>query len=351
MTGRGVDTERLKAELDIAEVVGRYVRLKRAGNELEGLCPFHDERTPSFSVIPSKGFFHCFGCGANGDVIAFYQRITGADFKRAVADLGGSAFAEAREQERPSVVLDPHGKWVPLMPVPDEAPDLLNSDGSGWTVPIFNPKSGRMTRLRPSRLDAYLSGSGRLLGYVLRSEIPDKAGGKSRKWTPTVTWCIGPNGNRQWCLQHFPDPRPLQGLDALVAKPHAPVLVVEGEKCRAAGAGAWPQFAVVGWPGGSNGLAKVDWSPLVMRDVVLWPDADEAGRKAMLGWSNDAGLSIPGVAQYAHRVGARSIRVIDVAGQPRGWDIADALEADGWTPAQLAGWAANRSVNVAVVRG
>lgn len=348
-----VDIASLKSQLDIAEIVGRYVKLKRAGKEYEACCPFHDERTPSFTVIPAKGFFHCFGCGAHGDVVGFYQRITGKDFLQAVADLGGASFADAREIDRPAVVMEPESKWVPLMPVPEDAPALLNSDGSGWTVPIFNPKRGRMTRLKPVRADAYLSGDGRLLGYVLRSDIPDQASGKTRKWTPTVTWCIGPRGNRQWCLQHFTDPRPLLGLDALEAKPAAPVLVVEGEKCREAGAGAWQQYAVVSWPGGSNGIGKVDWSPLAGRDVVLWPDADAAGHKAMLGWQNDAGMFIAGIAQYAHRVGARSIRIIDVDGRPRGWDIADALDLNGdaWTPAQLAGWAASRVVDVTVMRG
>lgn len=345
-----VDVDQLKARLDIAEVIGRYVQLKRAGKEFEACCPFHSERTPSFTVIPDKGFFHCFGCGAHGDVLGFYQRVTGVDFKQAMRDLGGDTFADARDIARPEIVFDPAGKWIPLMPVPADAPPLMNSDGSGWTVPVFNPKRGRMTRLKPVRADEYRNGSGALLGYVLRSDLPSRDGHGPRKWTPTVTFCIGLEGNRQWCLQHFPDPRPLLGLDALAAKPDAPVLVVEGEKCRAAGAGAWPQYAVVGWPGGSNGLAKVDWSPLQMRDVVLWPDADEAGRKAMLGWSNDAGMLTPGVAQYAHRAGARSIRCVDVSGQPRGWDIADALD-DGWSPAQLAGWAASRVARVNVVRG
>lgn len=346
-----VDVDRLKEQLDIVEVIGRYVQLKRAGKEYEACCPFHNERTPSFTVIPAKGFFHCFGCGAHGDVVGFYQRITGVDFKQAIRDLGGDSFADAREIARPEVVHDPAGKWVPLLPVPASAPALLASDGSGWTVPIFNPKRGRMTKLKPSRADAYLASDGALLGYVLRADIPDRDGGKPRKWTPTVTWCIGPDGMQQWCLQHFPSPRPLLGLDALAARPDAPVLVVEGEKCRAAGAGAFPQYAVVSWPGGSNGIEKVDWSPLFLRDLVLWPDADEAGLKAMLGAANDAGPIKPGVAQLANRAGARSIRMVDVAGQPRGWDIADALLVDDWTAAQLAGWAAARVVNINVRRG
>lgn len=108
---------------------------------------------------------------------------------------------------------------------------------------------------------------------------------------------------------------------------------------------------VLCWPGGSNGIGKVDWSPLKGRDVTLWPDADDAGVKAMLGWSNDAGDCRPGVASYAHRAGARSIRLIDAEGRPKGWDIADALDVDGWTPRQLAAWAAERVVDVTVMRG
>ena len=69
----------------------------------------------------------------------------------------------------------------------------------------------------------------------------------------------------------------------------------------------------------------------------------------MLGWRNDAGQYVPGVAQLAARAGAKSIRIIDVEGQPSGWDIADALERDGWTPRQLAAWAANRVIELNVV--
>lgn len=96
--------------------------IKRAGKEYEACCPFHDERTPSFTVIPHKGFFHCFGCGAHGDVIGFYQQITGKTFREAVADLGGDSFADAREIQRAQVELDPSGRWIPLMPVPADAP-------------------------------------------------------------------------------------------------------------------------------------------------------------------------------------------------------------------------------------
>lgn len=344
-----VDTAALLERTDLVAVVGRYVQLKKTGKEYVACCPFHDERTPSFTVIPAKRFVHCFGCGAHHDAIGFLMRMTGVDFVGAVRQLDHGAFADAQPQAKPQAEELPVEAWIPLMPVPDDAPELL-ADG-GWTIPVWNPKRGRATRLKTTRADAYLTADGRLLGFVVRSEILDRETGKTRKWTPTITWCVSPTGRRQWCLQHFPEPRPLLGLDALAERPDAPVLIVEGEKCRAAGIGAWPQYVVVAWPGGTNGIRKVDWTPLAQRDVVLWPDADEPGQHAMLGWRNDAGDFKPGVAHYLSRVGARSIRIIDTSGRPQGWDIADALELDGWTPAQLAAWAASRVVDVTVVRG
>ncbi|WFC43239.1 CHC2 zinc finger domain-containing protein [Pseudoxanthomonas sp. SE1] len=324
------------------------MQLRKQGREYAGLCPFHAENSPSFTVNPGKGFVHCFGCGAHHDVIGFLMHITGCDFKEACVQLGAREFSSARDGVRIEVEEPLDVTWVPLMPVPEDAPEIMST--GGWTVPIWNPKRGRVTRLKPTRLDAYRDASGELLGYVLRADIVDCATGKTKKWTPQVTWCVGPDGKRQWCLQHFPRPRPLLGLDALAARPQAPVLVVEGEKCRAAGADAWPQYAVISWPGGSHGVTKADWSPLAGRDVVLWPDADAAGDKAMRGWSNDGGAYQPGIAQLAARVGARSIRMIDTAGRPHGWDVADALEVEGWTPRQLAAWAAGRVIELNVVR-
>ena len=74
----------LLARTDVAEVIGAHVELKRSGANLTGLCPFHAEKSPSFSVSPSKGFYHCFGCGEGGDVISFVQKINNVTFVEAV---------------------------------------------------------------------------------------------------------------------------------------------------------------------------------------------------------------------------------------------------------------------------
>ncbi len=77
----------LLSRVDIAEVVGRHVQLRKGGANLSGLCPFHAEKSPSFTVSPSKQFYHCFGCGANGDAIRFLTEYSGMTFIDAVKDL------------------------------------------------------------------------------------------------------------------------------------------------------------------------------------------------------------------------------------------------------------------------
>lgn len=337
-----IDVQGVRDRADLVAIVQRYVPLKKAGTEWEGCCPFHDERTPSFTVSPVKGFVHCFGCGAHHDVIGFLMHIAGLSFVDACREIDGGAISPAvvKAIARSTRHDPPGGLWIPIHPVPDEAPVIAVD----VECAIWNPKRGRFWRFAPSRADAYRDGDGRLLGYVLRTEV------NGSKITPQVTWCIGPQGDARWCLRPFPTPRPLLGLDDLAARADAPVLVVEGEKCRAAGAGALPQYVSVAWPGGGKGLRYVDWSPLKGRDVVLWPDADEPGRNAMLGYRDYDGTVHEGVAQLVHRAGCNAIRFVDVIGQPKGWDIADAID-EGWTPRQLAAWARTRVKDVEVAHG
>ena len=84
------DIEEVKARVNIADVVGSYVALKPASaGSLKGLCPFHQEKSPSFNVRPLQGFYHCFGCGAGGDVYKFLQEMESLSFYEAVENLAG----------------------------------------------------------------------------------------------------------------------------------------------------------------------------------------------------------------------------------------------------------------------
>jgi DNA primase len=89
----------LLSRVDIAEVVGRHVELKRGGANLMGLCPFHAEKSPSFSVSPSKQFYHCFGCGASGDAIRFLTEHLGLSFVEAVRDLAQGVGMQVPEEQ------------------------------------------------------------------------------------------------------------------------------------------------------------------------------------------------------------------------------------------------------------
>ncbi|MBO1902637.1 DNA primase [Leucobacter weissii] len=85
---RASDVEEVKSRTNLADLVGDYVSLKNAGvDSMKGLCPFHDERSPSFHVRPALGYYHCFGCGESGDAISFLQRMDHLTFAEAVERL------------------------------------------------------------------------------------------------------------------------------------------------------------------------------------------------------------------------------------------------------------------------
>src|SRR5437016_3498830 len=94
----------IKRQTDIVAVIAeRGIKLKRIGQQLFALCPFHEERSASLAVSPERGLFHCFGCDAGGDVIGFVMRFDRVSFPEAVRVLEERASAKAKdEQERPT---------------------------------------------------------------------------------------------------------------------------------------------------------------------------------------------------------------------------------------------------------
>jgi hypothetical protein len=172
----------------------------------------------------------------------------------------------------------------------------------------------------PLRADAkwiYSDEEGRILGIVIRRNEHGR-----KTIMPRTPWYDG-TGNIVWRWAQFATPRPLYGLPALRYAPEEPVVVVEGEKCADALAGIMPGVPVLAWPGGCNAHAHADWTPLSERDVILWPDADEPGRKAMQA-----------IAATLEGMGC-TVSVVQIPdGQPQGWDCADAI-AEGWDVKRL----------------
>jgi DNA primase len=121
----------IRARVSLVELIGRQVRLVRRGREYVGLCPFHSEKTPSFTVNEQKGFYHCFGCGAHGSVFDFVMQAENVAFPEAVARLAGQAGIALppprpadpeRERERRSLfaALDHACRWFEAMLAGDE---------------------------------------------------------------------------------------------------------------------------------------------------------------------------------------------------------------------------------------
>ena len=114
--------EQLRANTDIESVISPYVNLRRRGKNLVGLCPFHNEKTPSFTVYPENGSFYCFGCGVGGDVITFVRRMENLDYMEAVkqlADRAGMALPVWRRTAR-------RRSFFTLSSLPTEA-DMLST--------------------------------------------------------------------------------------------------------------------------------------------------------------------------------------------------------------------------------
>jgi DNA primase len=100
--------EEVRARADIVEIVGEFVPLKKSGKDFKANCPFHEERTPSFYVVPAKGFYNCFGCGESGDAFNFVMKRLGLDFVDAVKYVAGRSGVEIREVTREQGREDPN---------------------------------------------------------------------------------------------------------------------------------------------------------------------------------------------------------------------------------------------------
>jgi DNA primase len=133
----------LLARVDIADVVGRYVELKKAGQNLLGLCPFHGEKTPSFTVSPSKQFFHCFGCGAHGSAIGFLMEHRGLGYVEAIRDLAQIAGMSVPEESARAG--EAHSKTRALTEVLGQAAEFYRKQLKGSDTAVEYLKARGLT--------------------------------------------------------------------------------------------------------------------------------------------------------------------------------------------------------------
>lgn len=321
-----------QAKDSIVEIISKYVELEKRGHEYVACCPFHSEKTPSFSVVPSKGMYYCFGCGASGDAIDFVQDFESIGFREAMQRIaGGLSPGAAVPLSRQTVKKDEEPEWRPVVPVPENIKQR--------PADTFNrPKNGGWEKLVSSKRWEYLDAEGRLIGYIYRFELP--GGGKD---VIPQTYCVNTRtGEMRWKWMSFDKPRPLYGLDKLAKHPNAQVMIVEGEKaCDAAQAlyeaAGVPRdkLVVISWPGGGKAVKFIDIEPLRGRSVGLWPDADQkpypenhAHAGELMPFLEQPGTAcMLSLADRLEGIAASLKFITPPEGVPDGWDLADELPA------------------------
>jgi uncharacterized protein (DUF927 family) len=288
------------------------LKARRDGWSQNIKCCFHDEENGSFGVNLDTGAFRCFGCGANGgSVIDFTMLRDGLDFDGARAELADRYQIEPgpAPTRPPAKAKTRKRKAAPKPPAPIP-PDALKSR------PTAHPSRGR-----PSATYEYRDPAGRTIVFVLRFDPP-----KGRKVFTPLRWTEGAG----WQWKTLEEPRPLYGLDAIAARPAAPVVLCEGEKAADAAGELMPEAVATTTMHGARAADTSDFSPLRGRRLLIWPDNDQPGAE----YAETA-------AKLAREAGAESVAILDLASLaadgdlPIEFDAADAL-ADGWDAGRFA---------------
>lgn len=136
-------TDELRERLSIVDVVGRRVPLVKKGQNYWGCCPFHNEKTPSFSVNEDKGFYHCFGCGEHGDIISFVMKSENVDFKTAITELAAQAGLKMPDYKpKPAAQVAREESYYQIMSGACDIYQKLLFDASGATALEYVRKRG-----------------------------------------------------------------------------------------------------------------------------------------------------------------------------------------------------------------
>lgn len=319
----------------------------QVGHEYKAINPTrNDSKIGSFSINITTGAWADFATGdAGGDLISLYAYLNGLDQGRAAREIadyfGIEAATAAPAPPPPAEAKKPRTQWLPLHPVPPEAP----------LPPVAHYRRGCYTRNW-----AYRAPSGALLGYICLFQTSD-----GKETLPLVFATHAETGAREWRWLAFSEPRPLYGLNRLEAHPGKPVLLVEGEKCADIAADLLPDFVIVSWPGGGKAVDKVDWFPLLGRTIYAWadcdaqreqlskeqkargvdpktlpllPEAKQPGMKAMLRIGEILRELAPETTDF------NLIKIPAPGEAAPGWDIADAV-AEGMSAEQLRAFMCN----------
>lgn len=278
-----------------------------------------DQNPGSFSINHGTGVWKDFSSGDGGNdlisLVAFVHGIGQGEAARELAEELGLQLYKTTHASKtngsandPAAEADLHTNCAEdneiIIPVPVNAPP----------APAEHFELGK-----PAGTWTYTDATGATIGYVCRFDPPER----KKEFRPLTLRRV--KGKLEWRWEGWPPERPLYGLHKLANRPSAKVCVVEGEKSADAAQELLPDYVIVTSPNGSNAADKADWSPLRVRDVVIWPDADAAGEKCKSEVINCLiAIGVNSVAAIMPPVEAKE-----------GWDAADALEEE-WTTQRVA---------------
>jgi predicted P-loop ATPase len=274
---KNIDFKGVRQRYPIADYLrSKGYRLNRNG---KCCCPFHDEKSPSFSV--SKGpdnldRWKCFVCDIGGDITELVKRMEGLSNEREAALwLDGNNATNPPDRPIEAKVVE-----VPefVFPIPKrECP----TPGRPFQAYGKNREAYKAKTV-PQLVHRYTDREGHIIGITCRLNFPGltKSGKPNKKVLPfRLVEGLGWMGVG-WAFEG--ETHPIYNLFQLVSNPDLPVLLVEGEKkvdLPREMPGFDGKMVIITWQGGSSAAHKVDWSPLDGRDVIMWPDADETGNK------------------------------------------------------------------------
>jgi DNA primase len=273
MTARHDDLADLKSSVRLSDYVSRRVKLSAGKGDRFGLCPFHDEKSPSFSVNDVKGFYHCFGCGAHGDALDWLQKIDGLDFAGAIErlrrDAGTAIKPLARDAAPDRSVLqkqaEAHTIWAQALPIIGTLAERYLCEARAIAIPLPDclrfhpglPVDPREPLLLPAMVAAVTDLSG-LIVAIQRTFLRPDGLGKAAIERPKRA--LGPVGLGAVCL----------------GSPSSTIGLAEGIET---GLSAMQLFHVPVWCALGSNLARIHL-PKGVRNVAIFADRGAAGERA-----------------------------------------------------------------------
>jgi putative DNA primase/helicase len=274
---------------------------KMEGHDYVVRSPLRSDNNPgSFRINMRDGYYHDFATDEGGDVLDLFAKINNISPADAAKKL--------------------MGVQIDVKIVSHSQPKIEESDDTIYPVPdsVPMPTCYNMELGEPCAIYEYRGKNDSLLMVVARYESNNK------KQIRPYTYRKSENGTYGWKMKAFGNDSPLYGLNNVLKFGHKSIIVVEGEKCKDVLESILDEYVVVAWQGGANSIAKTDWTPLSGKQVFLWADNDEVGKKAMSE-----------IKAILYKLSCKITDIKIPADKPAKWDSADAILIDNLTKEEI----------------